>query len=218
MHHRTWLDTLSEVLLVYGPLLQNEDISHCGNGPYCLQKWANMSGKIFKRAIATLTLATLPVIGLAGNASAYGENFNHSYCDQSWQPADVHKACGELGVRYSYGGGSYYGPTYGGDGRGFDCSGLTEYAVYQGFHKRLDHYTGAQYSETRWISWANRRPGDLVFFHVGGSIEHVGIYVGVFNGHSMMIAAPRTGEHVHIEQIYSAYWNSRASISFGRVK
>ena len=50
-------------------------------------------------------------------------------------------------------------------------------------------------------------PGDLVFFFTGGSVTHVGIYLGG----NIMLAAPHTGDVVKRETIYSA------NVAFGRV-
>jgi len=43
-------------------------------------------------------------------------------------------------------------------------------------------------------------PGDLVFFGGGpGSIDHVGLYVGVVGGKDIMVDAPHTGAVVRAE-------------------
>jgi peptidoglycan DL-endopeptidase CwlO len=102
-----------------------------------------------------------------------------------------------LGVPYVYGGSSP---------RGFDCSGLTQY-VYGMLGVHLPRTAAAQYGATTRISRSQAKPGDLVFFFTGGSVTHVGIYVG---GNSM-IAAPHTGDVVKKQTIYSA------NVAFGRV-
>lgn len=101
-----------------------------------------------------------------------------------------------LGVPYVYGGTSP---------RGFDCSGLTQY-VYRQLGVNLPRTAAQQYGATTHIPRSQARPGDLVFFFSGGSVGHVGIYLGG----NMMIAAPHTGDVVKKETIYSA------NVAFGR--
>ncbi|HVN13812.1 MAG TPA: NlpC/P60 family protein [Kineosporiaceae bacterium] len=102
-----------------------------------------------------------------------------------------------LGVPYLYGGASP---------RGFDCSGLTQY-VYGLLGVRLPRSAAAQYAATTHVARSQARPGDLVFFFTGGTVTHVGVYLGG----TMMIAAPHTGDVVKKQTIYSA------NVAFGRV-
>ncbi|QYC45077.1 Peptidoglycan endopeptidase RipA precursor [Nonomuraea coxensis DSM 45129] len=102
----------------------------------------------------------------------------------------------QLGVSFSWGGGSAKGPTLGigrGAGtRGFDCSGLTLYA-WSRAGVRLSHYTGAQFRQGRRITRAARRAGDLLFFGGGrGDPTHVALYLGG----GLMVHAPKTGDVV----------------------
>ncbi|MEV4175580.1 NlpC/P60 family protein [Nonomuraea sp. NPDC049709] len=102
----------------------------------------------------------------------------------------------QLGVSFSWGGGSAKGPTLGiGRGastRGFDCSGLTLYA-WSRAGIRLAHYTGTQFRQGRRIPFGARRTGDLLFFGRGtGDPTHVALFLGG----SLMIHAPRTGDVV----------------------
>jgi cell wall-associated NlpC family hydrolase len=76
--------------------------------------------------------------------------------------------------------------------RVFDCSGLTQFA-YHAAGIALPHNAAAQYDATRHVPAKEMRPGDLVFFGVGG-VDHVGVYLGA----GKMIHAPRTGEVVRI--------------------
>ena len=94
-----------------------------------------------------------------------------------------------LGVKYVYGGSS---PS------GFDCSGLVQYVLRkQGIS--VPHSSGAQFGCGTAVSRSQLQPGDLVFFKSGGSISHVGIYVGG----GQMIHAPRTGKTVSYTSIDS---------------
>ena len=89
----------------------------------------------------------------------------------------------------------------------FDCSGLTFYS-FSHAGKRLPRTAAAQYNSTRHITSHSRRVGDLVFFHSGSYVYHVGIYAG---GGSIW-HAPRTGSRVRLEHIWTrAVW-------YGRVK
>ncbi|WP_188192674.1 NlpC/P60 family protein [Nonomuraea sp. SYSU D8015] len=105
-------------------------------------------------------------------------------------------ALSQLGVSFSWGGGSPKGPTFGigrGAGtKGFDCSGLTLYA-WSRAGVTLAHYTGTQFRQGRRIPPSARRAGDLLFFGGGrGDPTHVGLYLGG----GLMIHAPKTGDVV----------------------
>ena len=111
----------------------------------------------------------------------------------------VAAAATQLGEPYVWGGGTFTGPSgVGSDGRGpgFDCSGLVLFAAYQATdgRVRLPHYSGAQITYGTGIGWAQRQPGDLVFFTYPGSSapHHVAIYVGG----DRILHAPRTGQNV----------------------
>ncbi|ONH33431.1 MULTISPECIES: bifunctional lytic transglycosylase/C40 family peptidase [Protofrankia] len=108
---------------------------------------------------------------------------------------------------YVWGGGNEFGPTTGTDTgtAGFDCSGLTLYAVYQasGGTIRLPHYTGDQYQQGTPVAGDDIHPGDLIFFHIDGPLSHVAIALG--NG--QMIHAPRTGKTVEtVAWTTDPYW------------
>ena len=79
-------------------------------------------------------------------------------------------ACQFVGNPYVWGGSSLT--------NGADCSGFTM-AVFAHFGISLPHYAASQYSCGTPVSVSNLAAGDLVFFSSsGGSIDHVGIYVG----------------------------------------
>lgn len=71
----------------------------------------------------------------------------------------------------------------------YDCSGLTMTA-WKAAGVSLDHFTGAQYSETTRISRSQLQPGDLVFYY--SNHHHVAIYIG--NG--WIVQAEETGEPI----------------------
>lgn len=104
----------------------------------------------------------------------------------------IKEAASQLGKPYVWGGGNFEGPT----GGGFDCSGLVLYAAYQasGGRIRLPHYTGDQIRLGQGISWADRSPGDLIFFsYLGASGPH---HVAIYLGGDRILQAPRTGDVV----------------------
>ena len=87
----------------------------------------------------------------------------------------------------------------------FDCSGLTQW-VFRKVGKHLPRVSGSQYGATQHIRGADRRPGDLVFFHSGRHVFHVGIYAG----NSTIWHAPHTGARVRKEHIWTrAVWYGR---------
>lgn len=111
--------------------------------------------------------------------------------------AIVQLAMRYLGLPYVWGGGNITGPTAG----GFDCSGLTSYAIFAASGGKV---ALPRTSETQWavgteIPMAAAQPGDLVFgnWQAGGP-GHVGIYMG--NG--MMVHAPTFGDVVKIGPIF----------------
>ncbi|SFE50049.1 NlpC/P60 family protein [Actinacidiphila alni] len=89
----------------------------------------------------------------------------------------------------------------------FDCSGLTLYS-FKRAGKKLPRTAAAQYNSSRHISAKARRVGDLVFFHTGRSVYHVGIYAG----HGRIWHAPKTGARVRLERIWSGgVWYGRVA-------
>ena len=88
---------------------------------------------------------------------------------------------------------------------GFDCSGLVQ-AAYRAAGVSLPRVAQDQYDATAKVpSGAPLEVGDLVFFGGGTSdIDHVGVYVGVSGGASIMVDAPFTGADVRLEQFPDA--------------
>ncbi|MEV0766263.1 C40 family peptidase [Nocardia sp. NPDC050435] len=101
-----------------------------------------------------------------------------------------------IGTPYVWGGGDQTGPTKG----GFDCSGLTLYAIVHASGGRilLPHYTQAQqdHPTATIVPFAERAPGDLIFMTAPGDRDshHVGIYYG----RDLLLHAPQTGQTVTI--------------------
>lgn len=109
----------------------------------------------------------------------------------------VQSAMDYLGLPYVWGGGNINGPS----GGGFDCSGLTSYAVFKASGGAI---TLPRTSETQWnvgteIPLTMAQPGDLLFGNwQSGGPGHVAIYIG--NG--QMVHAPTTGDVVRVAPVF----------------
>jgi len=104
----------------------------------------------------------------------------------------VREAARHLGAPYVYGA---TGPN------AFDCSGFTGY-VFARLGIQLPRTAAEQYGAVRHVSVGDRQIGDLIFFRLGGGgIDHVGIYAG----NDMIVVAPKTGDHVRYERIWTSY-------------
>jgi cell wall-associated NlpC family hydrolase len=107
----------------------------------------------------------------------------------------VAAAGGWIGTPYVWGGGGANGPS----GGGFDCSGLTQYAIAHATHGQviLPRTTSEQIHCGVRVPVDDVRPGDLVFpassFGAGGPA-----HVQLAAGHGMVIEAPHTGAHVRM--------------------
>ena len=92
----------------------------------------------------------------------------------------IRRAGSQMGVPYSWGGGSLTGPTTGVDDGanivGFDCSGLMRYA-FAGAGVLIPRFSGDQYNAGRHIPPSQAKRGDLIFYGPGGS-QHVTMYLG----------------------------------------
>jgi murein DD-endopeptidase len=98
----------------------------------------------------------------------------------------------QIGVPYRYGGSTV---------RGFDCSGLVQYA-YANAGKRIPRTTAEQWRQLTPINSNSIRVGDLLFFRIGGKISHVGMYLG----DRRFVHAPSTGREVSTASLDSDYY------------
>ena len=107
----------------------------------------------------------------------------------------VESAVGYLGLPYVWGGGNVNGPS----GGGFDCSGLTSFAIHAATGITLPRTSETQWNIGQEIPMDQARPGDLLFgnWQAAGP-GHVAIYIG--NG--QMIHAPTTGDVVRIADVF----------------
>ena len=110
------------------------------------------------------------------------------------------RAISLVGTPYRYGGNTPEG--------GFDCSGLVYY-VYRDLlslsvprsSRDLATIQGPRLSPERLA------PADLVFFGSGGSVSHVGIYVG----EGRFVHAPSSGGTVRLDRLDGPYWRDHYS-------
>ncbi|KAI9300308.1 hypothetical protein BJ944DRAFT_234935 [Cunninghamella echinulata] len=111
----------------------------------------------------------------------------------------VTKAESQKGQVYSWGGGDNEGPTFGiccspsgyddRNTKGFDCSGLTKYAIYQIKKISLVHYTCHQFNDGRGtkIPFEKAQPGDLIFY--GTDEDKCNAHVAIYANENEMIEA-----------------------------
>ncbi|WKX68948.1 C40 family peptidase [Streptomyces sp. XD-27] len=144
------------------------------------------TGQVSALTVATVT-ASLLVPGMSSDAQA-----------ATLGSKALKIAASKKGAPYSYGAA---GPNR------FDCSGLTLYS-YKKAGKTLPRTAAAQYNKSRHVSSGSRKAGDLVFFHSGGSVYHVGIYAGK----NQIWHSPKPGKSVRLERIWTRQvWYGRVN-------
>ncbi|KAH8551469.1 hypothetical protein BGW37DRAFT_537962 [Umbelopsis sp. PMI_123] len=115
----------------------------------------------------------------------------------------VAKAQTQNGIVYSWGGGDNNGPTDGiccspsgyNDTNviGYDCSGLTKYALFQAKGISLAHYTCDQFNDTRGqkLPFNSIDIGDFIFY--GTDADQCNEHVAIFAGNGTMVEAREHG-------------------------
>lgn len=143
---------------------------------------ANASFQVSQIALQTtqnLGSQFLQTIGLAPKQAASNFPGGRVRGPQAIEYA-IRRGGTQMGVPYSWGGGTLTGPGPGVDydaGKmGFDCSGLTRYA-FAGVGVQIPKYSGDQYNTGRKVPVAQAKRGDLLFWGPGGS-QHVAMYLG----------------------------------------
>lgn len=87
----------------------------------------------------------------------------------------------------------------------FDCSGLTMFSFGKaGLY--LPRSAAAQYSYVRHIPKSKLHRGDLIFFHSGGYVYHVAIFLGRHDHKVWLLHAPHTGTVVQRDPIWTTSW------------
>jgi cell wall-associated NlpC family hydrolase len=100
---------------------------------------------------------------------------------------------------------------YGADGPNrFDCSGLVYFSYRKAGFRHIPRSSSAQAGHMRRIHRSHMRRGDFVFVYSGSArpsnVYHVGIFVGFSHGHRIILHAPRSGERVKRERIWTNHW------------
>lgn len=123
----------------------------------------------------------------------------------------------QLGVPYSWGGGTKSGPSYGiaqgSNIKGFDCSGLMEYAYWKGAHYNLPGTDATQITHGKPVHSRSRLvPGDIMRPHVGHI--YMAATPGARGPHGI-IEAPHTGSHVRLTSFRGMAGGARHILSGG---
>jgi cell wall-associated NlpC family hydrolase len=140
---------------------------------------------------ATITDSADWRLSYAGDTLRDGDNSEpvHVESQDAVNERIVDKAEEQEGKPYSYGSA---GPD------SFDCSGLTQY-VHREVGIDIPRTSSDQRAATAEVAKSDKQPGDLVFFHDGGSVYHVGIYAG----DNEIWHAPQSGDTVHKRAIWT---------------
>jgi peptidoglycan DL-endopeptidase RipB len=157
---------------------------------------ANASFQVSQLALQTtqnLGQQFLQSIGLGGNKSQGAVVPGGRVRGPQAIEYAIRRGASQMGVPYSWGGGTLTGPGPGVDddaGKiGFDCSGLTRY-MFAGVGVQIPKYSGDQYKTGRQVPVAQAKRGDLIFWGPGGS-QHVAMYLG---GGRMLEASGSAGK------------------------
>lgn len=129
-------------------------------------------------------------------AQTFGQVTPASVSARTTGATAVDWALAQVGTPYIWGGET--------PGVGFDCSGLVQ-AAYKVAGLALPRVAQNQFDAGPALAEGTvLQPGDLVFFGTGPrGVSHVGLYIGVQAGRTMMVDAPHTGADVRVESFPS---------------
>jgi cell wall-associated NlpC family hydrolase len=175
----------------------------CANGA---EGGADLSGAVFSYnhsasyVSQVLALAQSYASSSPATAGETGSSDDAGATAVSW-------ALAQIGTPYVWGGET--------PGVGFDCSGLVQ-AAYAVTGLALPRVAQDQYDATPKLGpGAALEPGDLVFFGGGtGSIDHVGLFVGIVGDQDVMVDAPHTGAAVRAEDFPASPGSSFGSLLY----
>ncbi len=172
---------------------------------------ADLSGAVYaynhSAAYVAQVLALAQTYAAAPTPAGSGTATVASVAGTAGGAAAVSWALSQIGTPYVWGGET--------PGVGFDCSGLVQ-AAYAVAGLELPRVAQDQYDTTPKLApGAALAPGDLLFFGGGpGSIDHVGLFVGVVDGQDVMVDAPHTGADVRAEAFPATPGASFGSLLF----
>ncbi|MCK8678771.1 C40 family peptidase [Streptomyces lichenis] len=182
---------------------------------------AAAGGLLLATALSCTGTATAAAPPLPATAATVAAADCRPQADTSEQArAIVDAACSQLGVPYSWGGGSLHGPTYGQDYpgggpgahdskvKGFDCSHLVQYAAWQGAGIALPEgswnqaqWSGATARFSRDQGLGPLQPGDLLLWGSNpanlNSVHHIAVYLGG----GRMVEARESGTLVMVSDV-----------------
>lgn len=190
------LSTLPDLQTAYAPIGADNDPTNMNSG------WIANVVSIAKMFMTKEDAKSLfEGKGSNANVSIMGDKM--SYFDKVYSAAKA-----QLGKPYVFG-----ANVSGSNPPGFDCSGLTQWAMRKAGIS-LPRTAQQQYDATKRISKSEVKAGDLIFFqgtYAGPRITHVAI---VLSGTQMINAA---GRDVNIATYTSSYWQPHFA-GFGRIK
>lgn len=132
--------------------------------------------------------------------NSQGGRYNSYSYPNTYSNKIVDKASNYLGTKYTYGGKDA--------STGLDCSGLV-YKALNDAGVSVPVLTAEGYKQmAKFVSQANAKPGDLVFFGANGVSDHVGIYMG--NGQMINATGTKT-------QITNIDTKKAGLIGYGRI-
>jgi cell wall-associated NlpC family hydrolase len=101
-----------------------------------------------------------------------------------------------MGTRYVYGAEA--------PGKALDCSALTQHA-HRAAGVNIPRVSTAQQDAAKPVKLSKVRPGDLVFFKIGGGQYHVGLMVDK----NRFVHASTSKKQVRLSSLDADYWRSR---------
>ena len=116
--------------------------------------------------------------------------------------AVIAAAMSQLRIPYAWGAES--------PGKGFDCSGLVQWAYAQA-GVSLPRTSEEQYAATTPVAASAAQPGDLMFSEFGAQGQSGPGHVGIYLGNGKFIDAPYTGVDVRVDNVPSGAVYGRVS-------
>jgi cell wall-associated NlpC family hydrolase len=155
------------------------------------------------RAVASGALA-VGLLATAPTADAHAADRHQGKQQLSHRERTAKKIVSALEIARNQKGDPY---RYGAAGPGaFDCSGLTYFAFRRAGFGHIPRTSSAQAGFADRISRAKMQRGDLMFFHDGGGVYHVGVFAGAAKGTRYVLHAPSSGTRVRTDRVWTDSW------------